>query len=94
MMSNYVSVVYVSSDPGTYMVRIRFTFQNRVWHCVFSVAFVWCTVLCYCASVLYECLLCIDNEQSEVPECAARDFPEQQPDEGKCPLTYYVLLTL
>jgi hypothetical protein len=30
MMSNYVTVVYVSSDPGTYMVRIRFTFQNRV----------------------------------------------------------------
>jgi hypothetical protein len=27
MMSNYVIVVYVSSDPGTYMVRIRFTFQ-------------------------------------------------------------------
>jgi hypothetical protein len=32
MMSNYVIIVYVSSDPGTYMVRIRFTFQNRVWH--------------------------------------------------------------
>jgi hypothetical protein len=32
MMSNYVIVVYVSFDPGTYMVRIRFTFQNRVWH--------------------------------------------------------------
>jgi hypothetical protein len=31
MMSNYVIVVYASSDPGTYMVRIRFTFQNRVW---------------------------------------------------------------
>jgi hypothetical protein len=31
MMSNYVIVVYVSFDPGTYMVRIRFTFQNRVW---------------------------------------------------------------
>jgi hypothetical protein len=30
MMSNYVIVVYVSSDPGTYMVRIRFAFQNRV----------------------------------------------------------------
>jgi hypothetical protein len=30
MMSNYVIVVYVSSDPSTYMVRIRFTFQNRV----------------------------------------------------------------
>jgi hypothetical protein len=32
MMSNYVIAVYVSSDPGTYMVRIRFAFQNRVWH--------------------------------------------------------------
>jgi hypothetical protein len=31
MMSNYIIAVYVSSDPGTYMVRIRFTFQNRVW---------------------------------------------------------------
>jgi hypothetical protein len=31
MMSNYVIDVYVSSDPGKYMVRIRFTFQNRVW---------------------------------------------------------------
>jgi hypothetical protein len=30
MMSNYVIAVYVGSDPGTYMVRIRFTFQNRV----------------------------------------------------------------
>jgi hypothetical protein len=29
-MSNYVIVVYVSSDPDTYMVRIRFAFQNRV----------------------------------------------------------------
>jgi hypothetical protein len=32
MMSNYVIAVYVSSDLGMYMVRIRFTFQNRVWH--------------------------------------------------------------
>jgi hypothetical protein len=31
MMSNYVIAVYVSSDPSMYMVRIRFTFQNRVW---------------------------------------------------------------
>jgi hypothetical protein len=29
-----------------------------------------------------------------VPECVAEDLPEQQPDEGKCPLTYYALLTL
>jgi hypothetical protein len=27
----YVIAVYVSSDPGTYIVRIRFAFQNRVW---------------------------------------------------------------
>jgi hypothetical protein len=29
-----------------------------------------------------------------VPECVAEDLPEQQPGEGKYPLTYYVLLTL
>jgi hypothetical protein len=27
-----------------------------------------------------------------VPECVAEDLPEQQPGEGKCPQTYYVLL--
>jgi hypothetical protein len=26
-------------------------------------------------------------------KCVAGDFPEQQPGEGKCPLTNYVLLT-
>jgi hypothetical protein len=31
-MSNYVIDVYVSSDPGTYMVCIQNTFQNRVSH--------------------------------------------------------------
>jgi hypothetical protein len=29
-----------------------------------------------------------------VPEFVAEDLPEQQPDEGKCPLTHYVLRTL
>jgi hypothetical protein len=29
-----------------------------------------------------------------VPERVTEDLPEQQPGEGKCPLTYYVLLTL
>jgi hypothetical protein len=29
-----------------------------------------------------------------VPECVTEDFPEQQPGEGKCPLTHYVLLNL
>jgi hypothetical protein len=28
MMSNYVIAVYVSSDPGTYIVRIQFAFQK------------------------------------------------------------------
>jgi hypothetical protein len=27
LMFIYVTVVYVSSDPGTYMVRTRFTFK-------------------------------------------------------------------
>jgi hypothetical protein len=30
MMFIYVIAVYVSSDPGTYIVRIRLAFQNRV----------------------------------------------------------------
>jgi hypothetical protein len=38
-------------------------------------------------------ITCIDNEQPVVPECVVEDLPEQQPGEGKCPLTYYVLLT-
>jgi hypothetical protein len=29
-----------------------------------------------------------------VPDCVAEDLLEQQPGEGKCTLTYYVLLTL
>jgi hypothetical protein len=29
-----------------------------------------------------------------VLECVAEDLHEHQPGEGKCPLTYYVLLTL
>jgi hypothetical protein len=40
---------------------------------------------------LNACSLYLDNEQSEVPECVVGDLPEQQPGEGKCPLTYYVL---
>jgi hypothetical protein len=31
MMFIYVIVVYVNSDPVTYIVRIRFAFWNRVW---------------------------------------------------------------
>jgi hypothetical protein len=50
--------------------------------------------LCHFPSVLNELLFCVDNEQFEVSECVAGDFPEQQLGEGKCPLTHYVLLTL
>jgi hypothetical protein len=32
MMFIYLIAVYVSFDPDTYIVRIRFAFQNRVWH--------------------------------------------------------------
>jgi hypothetical protein len=39
MMSNYVIVMYVSSDPGTHMVHIRFTFQNWVGHPGFPILF-------------------------------------------------------
>jgi hypothetical protein len=54
----------------------------------------WCAVHLYFPNVLNVCSLYLDNEQSEVPECVAEDLPEQQPGEGKCPLTYYVLHTL
>jgi hypothetical protein len=50
--------------------------------------------LCLYPNVLNAWSLCLDNEQPMVPECVAEDLPEQQPGEGKCPLTHYVLLTL
>jgi hypothetical protein len=50
--------------------------------------------LCHFPSVLNEWLFCVDNEESEVSECVVGDFPKQQPGEGKCPLTHYVLFTL
>jgi hypothetical protein len=49
---------------------------------------------CHFPNVLNELLLCVDNEQSEGSECVAGDFSEQQPGEGRCPLTHYVLFTL
>ena len=55
---------------------------------------VWCDVHLHFSNVLNACSLYLDNEQSEVPECVIGDLPEQQPGEGKCPLTHYVLHTL
>jgi hypothetical protein len=51
---------------------------------------VWCAVHLYFPNVLSACSFYLDNEQSEVPECVVGDLPEQQPGEGKCPLTHYV----
>jgi hypothetical protein len=47
----------------------------------------------YFPKVLNACSLYLDNKQSETPECVVGDLPEQQPGEGKCPLTHYVLST-
>jgi hypothetical protein len=55
---------------------------------------VWCDVYLYFPNVLNACSLYLDNEQFEVPECVVGDLLEQQPGEGKCPLTNYVLHTL
>jgi hypothetical protein len=50
--------------------------------------------LCHYPNVLNAWSLRVDNEQLVVPECVVEDLPEQQPSEGKSPLTYYVILTL
>jgi hypothetical protein len=50
--------------------------------------------ICLYPNVLNAWSLNLDNEQLVVPECVDGDLPEQQPGECKCPLTYYVLLTL
>jgi hypothetical protein len=49
--------------------------------------------ICHLLNVLNAWSLYLDNEQPVVPECVAEGLPEQQPGEGKCPLTYYVLHT-
>jgi hypothetical protein len=55
---------------------------------------VWYVVLLYFPNVLNACSPYLDNEQPVVPECIVGDLPKQQPGEGKCPMTYYVLHTL
>jgi hypothetical protein len=46
--------------------------------------------ICLYPNVLNAWSLYVDDEQPMVLECVAEDLPS----EGKCPLTYYVLLTL
>jgi hypothetical protein len=50
--------------------------------------------ICHLPNVLNAWSFYLDNEQSKISECVAGDLPEQQPGEGKSPLTYYVLHTL
>jgi hypothetical protein len=61
---------------------------------VYLIVHVWCAVHLYFSNVLNVCSFYLDNEQPVVPECVAEDLPEQQPGEGKCPQTLYVLFTL
>jgi hypothetical protein len=62
-----------------------------VVHCLYMIDV---QFICHLPNVLNVWSPYLDNEQSVVPKCVAEDLPEQQPGEGKCPLTYYVLLTL
>jgi hypothetical protein len=50
--------------------------------------------ICHLPNVLNVWSLYLDNEQPVVPEYVVEDLPKQQPREGKCPLTYYAILTL
>jgi hypothetical protein len=50
--------------------------------------------ICHLPNVLNAWSFYLDNEQLVVPECVVEDLPKQQPREGKCPQTYYVLFTL
>jgi hypothetical protein len=43
--------------------------------------------ICLYPNVLNASSLYLDNEQPVVHECVAEDLPEQQPGEGKCPVT-------
>jgi hypothetical protein len=49
--------------------------------------------ICHLPNFLNAWSLYLDNEQSVVPKWV-EDLPEQQPDECKCPLTYYVVHNL
>jgi hypothetical protein len=46
--------------------------------------------ICHLLNVLNAWLFYLDNKQFVIPECVVEDLPEQQPGEGKCPLTHYV----
>ena len=70
---------------------LPFMFIVSYQTCVHLIVHVWHVVHLYFSKCI-ECMIALlDNEQSMVHECVAEDLPEQQPGEGKCPLTHYVL---
>ena len=62
--------------------------------CVHLIVHVWCAIHLYFSRCI-ECMIALFRQRAACgPEFVAKDLPEQQPGEGKCPLTHYVLHTL
>jgi hypothetical protein len=82
----------VISSPYTLnsLLSLYFSFWD-VFHCLYMIGVLF---ICHFPNVLNVWSLYLDDEQHVVPKRVAEDLPEQQPREGKCPLTYYVLHTL
>jgi hypothetical protein len=70
-------------------LSLYFSFSD-VFQCLYMIDVLF---ICHLPNVLNAWSLYLDNELPVVPECVAEDLPEQQPGEGKCPQTYYVLHT-
>jgi hypothetical protein len=71
------------------LLSLYFSFWD-LFHCLYMIGVLF---ICHFPNVLNVWSLYLDDEQPVVPECVAEDLPEPQPGEGKCPLTFYVLLT-
>jgi hypothetical protein len=71
-------------------LSLYFSFWD-VFNCLYMIGVLF---IYHYPNVLNAWSLYLDDEQPVVPECVVEDLPEQQPGEGKCPLTYYILLTL
>ena len=69
-----------------FLLSLYFSFWD-VFPCLYMIDVLF---ICHLPNVLNAWSLYLDNEHSVVPECVAEDIPEQQPGEGKCPLTHYV----
>ena len=70
-------------------MSLYFSFWD-VSHCLYMIDVLF---ICHLPNVLNVWSLYLDNEQPVVPDRVVEDPSEQQPGEGKCPLTSYVLST-